>query len=77
MQSATDRDEFVQIVWDKIISGLEYNFDKYEANYISHFEVPYDYGSVMHYPRKAFSIDGSDTIIPIKVKNSFFGPIDD
>src|SRR4029077_7940111 len=25
----------------------------------------YDFGSIMHYPRNAFSIDGSDTITPI------------
>ncbi|XP_075990488.1 zinc metalloproteinase nas-4-like [Anticarsia gemmatalis] len=29
--------------------------------------LPYDYGSVMHYPEKAFSKNGNKTIIPIQV----------
>jgi hypothetical protein len=28
--------------------------------------LEYDYGSVMHYGPRAFSINGSDTIIPLK-----------
>lgn len=66
MQSATERDEYVQIVWDKIQSGTETNFDAYGSDYITNYNVEYDYGSVMHYPKTAFSIDGSDTIIPQK-----------
>ncbi len=67
MQSASDRDDYVKIVWEKIIKGLEYNFDKYSNKEISHFGAEYDFGSIMHYPRDAFSIDGSHTIIPLQV----------
>lgn len=66
MQSATERDDYVRIVWDKIQSGTEGNFNKYESNVINQFGVEYDYGSVMHYSRTAFTIDGSDTIIAIQ-----------
>lgn len=65
-QSATERDEYVKIVWDKIEEGTEFNFDAYGDNIISNFGVEYDYGSVMHYGKTAFSKDGSDTIIALK-----------
>lgn len=45
MQSATERDEFVQIVWENIEAGKEHNFNTYDANRISNFGVLYDYGS--------------------------------
>jgi Astacin (Peptidase family M12A) len=66
MQSATERDEYVKIVWEKIQSGTETNFDAYGSDYITNYNVEYDYGSVMHYPKTAFSIDGADTIVPLK-----------
>lgn len=64
MQSATERDEYVEIVWDKIQSGTENNFEAHGDNYIMNYNVEYDYGSVMHYGPTAFSIDGSHTIVP-------------
>jgi len=62
-QSREDRDAFVTIHWDKIQPGFEHNFDQHitDGDDIG----AYDYGSIMHYPRDAFSIDGSDTITPI------------
>ena len=65
MQSASERDDWVEIVWDKITEGTQNNFVKYSENVITNYGVDYDYGSVMHYPAVAFSIDGSATIIPL------------
>jgi hypothetical protein len=67
MQSSSDRDQYVEIVWDKIQEDKKHNFEWYGYHEINHFGVAYDYGSVMHYPRVSFSTDGSETIIPIKV----------
>ncbi|EAT33221.1 AAEL014516-PA [Aedes aegypti] len=64
MQSASDRDDFVTIVWEKIEQQHQHNFEKYNSSFVSAFNVEYDYGSVLHYPRVSFSIDGSATIIP-------------
>ncbi len=63
-QSREDRDSFVTIHWDKIQPGLQHNFDQHISD--GDDVGAYDYGSIMHYPRNAFSIDGSDTITPIQ-----------
>lgn len=69
MQSATERDEYVEIVWDKIQSGTANNFNTYGSDIISNYGVEYDYGSVMHYSATAFSTDGSPTIVPLRDLN--------
>jgi hypothetical protein len=61
-QSREDRDAFVTIHWDKIDPGMEHNFDQHITD--GDDVGAYDYGSIMHYPRDAFSRDGSDTITP-------------
>jgi len=43
---------------------MEHNFNKYEADYITNFGVPYDYDSVMHFGPYAFSRNGLKTIEP-------------
>ncbi|KAK4876540.1 hypothetical protein RN001_009046 [Aquatica leii] len=65
MQSNFNRDDYVTILYENIIKGEEFNFQKYTSNYVTDFGLPYDYGSIMHYPRKAFSISYYlDTIVP-------------
>ncbi|KAI5719885.1 hypothetical protein M8J76_016375 [Diaphorina citri] len=63
-QSASDRDDYVTIVWNNIREGTERNFKKYPPSEITDFGVGYDFDSVMHYSRKAFSKNGDDTIVP-------------
>jgi hypothetical protein len=62
-QSREDRDLFIAINWAKIIPGTEHNFNQHitDGDDIG----AYDFGSIMHYPRNAFSVDGTDTITPI------------
>lgn len=64
MQSATERDDFVKIEWDNIQAGTANNFNKYDANRITNFQVEYDVSSVMHYSAYAFSSNGYATIVP-------------
>merc|ERR1712002_448649 len=61
-QSRFDRDDYVTIHWANIQSGAEHNFDKYSEDYIGGFGEDYDYGSVMHYSKHAFSSNGEVTI---------------
>ena len=60
-QSRKDRDSFVTIVWQNIDAAMRHNFDQHVSD--GDDVGPYDYGSIMHYPRTAFSINGRDTIV--------------
>ncbi|XP_007570355.2 high choriolytic enzyme 1 isoform X2 [Poecilia latipinna] len=60
-QSRSDRDHYVTIVWKNILPEQIHNFRKQATNNLN---SPYDYSSVMHYGRYAFSEDGGPTIIP-------------
>lgn len=62
-QSRIDRDEYVTIHFENIMAGTEHNFSKQSTNGVDIGE--YDYGSIMHYPRWAFSKNGKDTIVPV------------
>jgi hypothetical protein len=60
-QSRSDRDEFITIIWERIKPNARHNFDKHDEN--GEDLGNYDFGSIMHYPAKAFSIDGQPTIL--------------
>jgi hypothetical protein len=60
-----DRDGYVTIVWANIWPEYEYNFYKRNNPLIREEDYAYDYYSVMHYNSRGFSIDGSETIMPI------------
>ncbi|XP_043543577.1 meprin A subunit beta [Chiloscyllium plagiosum] len=62
-QSRADRDDYVTIVWDRIESGKEHNFNKYNDKESSDLNVPYDYTSVMHYSSTAFNNGTEPTIV--------------
>jgi hypothetical protein len=61
-QSREDRNSFVTVRMDHVMPGFEHNFDQQITD--GDDVGGYDYGSIMHYPRDAFSKDGQDTIIP-------------
>jgi hypothetical protein len=61
-QSREDRDLFVTINWQNIQSGMAAQFNQHIAD--GDDLGTYDYGSIMHYPRTAFSKNGQDTITP-------------
>uniref|UniRef100_A0A8C4JC01 Metalloendopeptidase n=1 Tax=Dromaius novaehollandiae TaxID=8790 RepID=A0A8C4JC01_DRONO len=62
-QSRSDRDDYVSIMWDRIQSGYEHNFNKYDDTTSDSLNVPYDYTSVMHYSKTAFRNGTEPTII--------------
>ncbi|CAB3369744.1 Hypothetical predicted protein [Cloeon dipterum] len=62
--SAPDRDDYVYINYTNIEEADYDQFEKLSANEYSEMGVGYDYDSLMHYSRSAFSKNGEDTIIP-------------
>ncbi|ODM96033.1 Zinc metalloproteinase nas-4 [Orchesella cincta] len=60
-----DRDNYVEILWGNIQQGRERNFQKKHGR--ADPFGPYDYESIMHYERNAFSKGGhTDTIRPLR-----------
>lgn len=54
-QSRPDRDQYVRIVWENIEPQFVQNFGKADWGTVETFGLPYDYGSLMHYPGNAFA----------------------
>ncbi|GMR61219.1 hypothetical protein PMAYCL1PPCAC_31414, partial [Pristionchus mayeri] len=78
VQSRVDRDRFIQVDTSNIQPGLEHNF-RVEPNGISTYGIPYEFGSMQHYPPNAFAIDRSRPTIfarpPLKrFQGSMDGP---
>ncbi|XP_044007317.1 zinc metalloproteinase nas-13-like isoform X1 [Aphidius gifuensis] len=63
-QSRYERDHYVKINWKNIKKGYSSNFNKVEKDESDAFGVSYDYGSIMHYSKNAFSSNGAPTIEP-------------
>ncbi|XP_064364396.1 meprin A subunit alpha [Dromaius novaehollandiae] len=72
-QSRMDRDDYVTVWWDEILTGMEHNFLKYDDSYITDLNTPYDYESVMHYG--PFSFNKNDSIPTITAKIPAFDNI--
>ncbi|XP_059204820.1 hatching enzyme 1.2-like [Centropristis striata] len=69
-QTRSDRDQHVRILLENVQPGMEGNFRK--INTIN-LNTPYDYNSVMHYSRFAFSRNRQPTIVPIPDDNVSIG----
>ncbi|XP_057704356.1 high choriolytic enzyme 1-like [Corythoichthys intestinalis] len=61
-QTRSDRDKYVRINWQNVDQQMAHNFYRRDTDNLG---TPYDYSSVMHYGKKAFSNNGRDTITPI------------
>ncbi|KAB5517280.1 hypothetical protein PHYPO_G00187830 [Pangasianodon hypophthalmus] len=69
-QNRSDRDKHVRILFQNVEPGHKHNFNKINTN---NLKTPYDYNSVMHYSRYAFSKNQQPTIIPIPCSNVSIG----
>ncbi|KAI1732146.1 astacin (Peptidase family m12A) domain-containing protein [Ditylenchus destructor] len=64
VQSRTDRDDYITIMWNNIVPGMQGQFEKYTTATVQTLGVEYDYPSIMHYGPTAFSRNGMPTIVP-------------
>ena len=67
-QSRPDRDSYVDINWENVQGGTSNNNFAKKTN-TETLGGTYDYGSVMHYQKDAFSKNGRDTITPTRSTN--------
>lgn len=65
-QNRPDRDSYIQVLWGSVPNQFKDAFKKFGVKDIDSLGVPYDYGSVMHYPWNAFSTTGRNTMRPLK-----------
>lgn len=63
-QQASNRDRYVEIIWDNIESAYLHEFVKMNKTAMPDYDIEYDYDSIMHSPSHAFSKNGRRTIIP-------------
>ncbi|XP_028450196.1 high choriolytic enzyme 1-like [Perca flavescens] len=66
----SDCDNYVRINWANMDPQMAFNFNKQVTNNLN---TSYDYSSIMHYGRTAFSINEQDTITPIPNPNVQIG----
>ena len=61
-QSREDRNNFITVVWANIDPAMQHNFSQHISD--GDDLGNYDFGSLMHYPATAFSVNGQATIVP-------------
>ncbi|XP_017047084.1 zinc metalloproteinase nas-1 isoform X1 [Drosophila ficusphila] len=65
-QNRPDRDEYVQVLYENIMTGEAHNFEKMDATLYSTFDENYDYKSIMHYQVGGFSKNDKPTMKALK-----------
>ena len=61
--SRPDRDEHIEVRFNNIKSSAIHNFEANSAGTTNLLGYGYDYASIMHYDRNAFSSNNRDTIV--------------
>ena len=67
-----DRDEYIEIIWPNIIHEFGNLFQKIAIE-VTYNDLPYDYGSIMHYTLDAYSLTGLNTLRRLQPYNGTVG----
>lgn len=77
-----DRDDYIKIIWDNIINDTKVlkNFKINSMINVTYLDTRYDYHSVMHYQKDAWSKNSLDTIVPrrsdVKIESKGLSTLD-
>ncbi|EDO28263.1 predicted protein, partial [Nematostella vectensis] len=72
-QARTDRDEYINVLWENVMPGIPVNFNRYNGGRLDFVGGMYDFESLMHYGNYAFSKNNKPTMISIKDPAMQFG----
>ena len=61
-QNRPDRDNYIRVISENIVDGYQELFERLPTSATTDLGVPYDFGSVMHYPLNAYSKNGNNTL---------------
>lgn len=64
MHNHVERDNYVEIRLQNVESSRHHNFETVDPRWFDNHGTPYDLMSVMHYDRRAFSMNGQDVVVP-------------
>ncbi|GMT36577.1 hypothetical protein PFISCL1PPCAC_27874, partial [Pristionchus fissidentatus] len=71
-QSRHDRDQYVEIEWGNINHTMLHNFNKEDVSRAEVHDIPYEFGSVMHYSEKDFVLDNSKSSLRAKFPHEIY-----
>lgn len=71
--SRYDRDDYIEVLSKNIRGGREGNFRKFSEGEADTLGYGYDYASIMHYSKRAFSTSYNNYTIRAKTPNIVFG----
>uniref|UniRef100_A0A0N5C2U0 Zinc metalloproteinase n=1 Tax=Strongyloides papillosus TaxID=174720 RepID=A0A0N5C2U0_STREA len=64
-QSRDDRNRYLKVYLENVKPGTEENFIKLGSKKAKRYDIPYDYGSAMHYSSYAFTKNKEPTMLPL------------
>nr|CAD7604061.1 unnamed protein product [Timema genevievae] len=70
-----DRDSYIYVYWDNIISGFSSAFATHDSHSVDTLGEKFDYRSIMMYDEYAFSKDGVSPTLQAKKNGVVIGPI--
>ncbi|GMR60391.1 hypothetical protein PMAYCL1PPCAC_30586, partial [Pristionchus mayeri] len=71
-QSRSDRDDFVEFEWDNISPEMRHNFNKEELERADIHDIPYEFGSAMHYAEDDFAMNKAKSTLRAKSPNEIY-----